>query len=254
MLRISAFKEFGTIAFILSLCVTSLWAGTLQDDFDDGNIDGWRRTLLGDRQTQWSVRDGELVSISQNICPPDIASGLAIGEMTWQNYQFSCQFKIERLFRVDCGRVNLGVAIRSREGQVLNEIAFGVNSKDGVAWRAVCGTNIAGKWKRLHQGQVDIQPKRWYTLRVEANENQHQLHIDDRLICRFQSDLPKKGRVLVWGGNGEIHFDHVVITGDDIPNLNLSPLSGSRAGRLATTWGRLKQLHVTNLKLSEDEL
>jgi hypothetical protein len=229
-------------AVVLILLVDAARAGTVIDTFDDGNFDGWRRTQLGDFKTQWRVVDGELVSISDHICNLDIASGLMFGEKTWRDYTFAFEFKFEQMFIVACGRVNVGAATRSRDGRVLNEVNFGVNSRDGVVWRTVCGRNVNGRWEQFHEavGAATIQPGEWYTVWAVAAGNLHQMFINGQLICQFEAALPEWGGVLLWAGNGEVHFDNVTITGEGMPDLDLSPLSVAPGKKLTTVWGRVK--------------
>ena len=61
------------------LISSSLWAGTVTDDFEDGNFEGWRpsRFALGE-QAEWTVEQGELVFTSKNFCR--VGSALAIGD------------------------------------------------------------------------------------------------------------------------------------------------------------------------------
>ena len=231
------------IIALCSLIVPAGYAGTTVDTFDDGNFDGWHKTQLGDPTTEWRVVDGELVSISDFICNFDIASGLMIGEPTWTDYTVTVEFKFERFFVVQCGRVNLGVATRSRDGRVLNEVSFGVNSKDGDVWRTICGRNVNGQWTLFHEGidTVKIQPQQWYTIRIVALGATHQMFIDGQPICDFEAVLPVWGGVVLWGGNGEVRFDNFTITGPQVPDRDLSPLSVAPKGKLATVWGQMKR-------------
>ena len=54
----------GTTLFLL---LTSAWAGTLRDNFDDGNFEGGRLHKFADKTAQWSVEKGELICISKNF-------------------------------------------------------------------------------------------------------------------------------------------------------------------------------------------
>ena len=72
-----------TMGLMLFVLVSSTWAGTLKDNFDDGNANEWQ--MFGgkannspiDQSTQWVVEKGELVSISKDVCTWSSIFGLA---------------------------------------------------------------------------------------------------------------------------------------------------------------------------------
>ena len=70
--------RFTIIGLLLFLLVIPTWAGTLTDNFNDGNSDGWRLLKgdtgagLLDETAQWTVKKGELVA----TFPGDRFSGL----------------------------------------------------------------------------------------------------------------------------------------------------------------------------------
>jgi len=48
------------ILYILSITFPA-WAGTMMDDFSDGNYDGWSETWMNQNQTTWKVESGVLI-------------------------------------------------------------------------------------------------------------------------------------------------------------------------------------------------
>jgi len=79
-----------------SIFYSPVLAGTFRDDFEDGDLAGWRLWPFGDQSAKWFVKEGELVAISENVC--GVASGFILGNNAWKNYEFECQFKIEQTF------------------------------------------------------------------------------------------------------------------------------------------------------------
>jgi len=63
-----------------------VWAGTLRDDFDDGNMDEWDLSRAFD---SWKVENGELV-----ITPRGVPVEFFIGETTWDDYTVRVKTKI----------------------------------------------------------------------------------------------------------------------------------------------------------------
>ena len=98
-----------TMGLMLFVLVSSAWAGTLKDNFDDGNANEWQ--MFGgkannspiDQSTQWVVEKGELVSISKDVCT--WSSIFGIGENTWTDYEFEFRFRIGNIFSAGCGNI-----------------------------------------------------------------------------------------------------------------------------------------------------
>ena len=101
-----------------------------------------------------------------------------------------------------------------------------------------------------------IIEKKWYTLKIRsfpvgAITTLYEASVDDTPLCEFElKTVVKEGKRLNTGGaalygrNAEVRFDNVVITGENIPDLDMdefvSELSVSSRANLTTTWGKLK--------------
>ncbi len=224
------------VGLILFLMITSVWAGTLRDNFDDGNLDGWRKA--GDQSAQWSVKDGELVSVAKNIC--DWSSDLMIGDDTWKDYEFEAQFKIEQTFPTACRPASLGVGIRydDTNGDFNGATVWVATAKNQVAWQwAGYELYVEGNLKFFAPGKKVTGLRKWYTMRILAEGERFAMFIDDEQIVDFQADIPEKGAASVFAANAEVHFDNIVISGDEIPNTNMGV---EPEAKLATTWGEIK--------------
>ena len=234
-----------TVALTLFLLIISARAGTLRDNFDDGNFLGWK--LLGiPGRSQWFVKNGELVCISDPRKVVDDCKGtdLGIGDETWKDYEFSIQFKIEHTFRGRCRGLPyaaVGVNVR-RHGPAIGRkhwvgIALGPQAI-GVDWLWVsCQRWVLGTIRDIRNQPFFVRSGEWHTMRAVVNGKRHQMFIDDTKICDLQGDLPNKGIVDLWVRSREVHFDNVVITGNEIPDKNLAV---SPKAKLTTTWGQIK--------------
>ncbi|MBM3237570.1 hypothetical protein FJZ31_14870 [Candidatus Poribacteria bacterium] len=105
--------------------------------------------------------------------------------------------------------------------------------KDGIA----SAIFINGNGQTIHNENFKTEVGKWHTLRFVVNGNSYEAFIDDEQICEFQTNLPDRGGAGLAAGNCEAHFDNVVITGDDIPDRNLSV---EPKAKLTTTWGQIK--------------
>lgn len=175
--------------FTVCLLVTEASAGTLRDNFDDGNMDGWQRLHNGNR-ARWSVKNGELVCISKSR--KGWASTLYLGGNTallgdrpWRDYEFQCQFKLVETFRnIGADALNassLGIAVRSTgRKNHLDDVAFGVWSH-GAAWDSIgCAVGLGEKHDTHNRRHFFLQHGRWYTMRMIAAGNRYQTFIDER--------------------------------------------------------------------------
>lgn len=106
------------------------------------------------------------------------------------------------------------------------------------------------------RGSFVTEPRKWYTLKIRSSPigaitTLYEASIDDTPLCDFKlKTVLNEGKRLNTGGavlyvrNAEVRFDNVVITGENIPDLDMNEfvgeLSVSSGGKLTTTWGKLK--------------
>ena len=263
--------KWAAIFLATVLISSSLWAGTLTDNFEDGNFDGWRPSrFVFPEHAEWTVEQGELVFTSKNFCYEGPALG--IGDETWSDYEFSAQFSLKRTFSICSGgwMPALGLAIDSDVAQT-GTMKLEKNQWVGVylsnqephlrndGWKTKgCEVWLPPVYQRgPDRGSFIVEPKKWYTLKIRsfpvgAITTLYEASVDDTPLCEFElKTVVKEGKRLNTGGaalyarNAEVRFDNVVITGENIPNLDMnefvSELSVSRPGaKLTTTWGELK--------------
>ena len=257
------------VVLTLSLLVLKLWAGTIIDDFEDGDFNGWRSARFhGGERSEWVVKNGELVFTAQNFCRT--GSALGIGDETWIDYEFSAQFSLRKTFPICSGGwlPAIGIGIHSN----VAETGTMRPEKNQWVWTGVINrqTNLGNDgWNRKqcevwlppvyaiapNKGEFATKPRRWYTLRLIANIvgnlTVYRALIDEKLLCDFDIETPlKEGERLNTGGaflyvrNAEVRFDNVVISGETIPDLDMNEfvaLSVSPGGKLTTMWGELRQ-------------
>ena len=263
------------VVLVFSLLTLKVWAGKITDDFEDGDLRGWRRTqTAGDERAEWIVKNGELVFTSENFCRATAALGT--GDKTWIDYEFSIDFSIKETFPAGpgCWWPVLGILIQSdmaetgtlKHNRNQYVAAYSLNPEPD---RGNDGWNQKGCDVRMAltpPGPYNLddfltKPRKWYTLRLSSNtagdNNQdsvttYQVFINDKMICDFSFPTPFLGgeRINVGGvaiviRNAEVHFDNVVIAGESIPDIDVNDFVGawsvSRGSKLATTWGEIKR-------------
>ena len=227
------------VGLTLFLLGTSVWAGTLIDDFDDGNLLGWR---VHDKKAQWFVKNGELVSTSRDNCGNHTV--LAIGDTTWKDYEFSVQFKLEQTYHAAChenfhGWVAIGFGGHFTSRNAMNAFVTELNGNIDVWNEFGCAYLSQRKFRTYRIGRFITRQGKWHTAKFIADGEEYKMFIDNRLICRRRDafGLLGKGGVYLFTRNCEVHFDNVVITGDNIPDQNLSVFPKDK---LTATWGQIK--------------
>ena len=170
------------VVFTLLLLVLKAWAGTITDDFEDGNFDGWRpsRFSLGE-QAEWIVEQGELVFTSKNFCY--VGSALGIGDETWSDYEFSAQFSLRRTFPICSGgwMPALGIGIDSDVAQtgtmkleknqwVVVYLSNQEPHRGNDGWKVKgCEVWLPPVYQRgPDRGRFIIEPRKWYTLKAHV--------------------------------------------------------------------------------------
>ena len=227
--------KFMIIELMLFLLAVSAWTGTLRDNFDDGDFSGWQVFQKGDLSATWSVKNGELVCTSQDAC--GWSSTLMIGDESWRDYELQCRFFISQAFPANCRTSSAGIGVHFDVTTGTDAIALAMLF--GNIWEATCQGVALDNDDAVQQLVGPVEQGQWYDMRIVALGNRYKLYMDNKKICEFRA-RPDQGGVILFAANSEVHFDNVVITGDDIPDKNLG-LSVEPKAKLATTWATLKQ-------------
>ncbi len=242
---------------VLSLATTA-WAGVLRDNFNDGDADGWRKfggkifNSQFDETTRWSAETGKLVARSRDA--KGFASVFGIGNRTWRNYEFTCQFEIRDTFpsAPSSPEVGFGLHYNKPNEKVLNGLGFIVIAKDHFNWTlGICQRFWEGFYLRIHaNNNYKLRERHLYRVRAVAEGDLYRMFLDDQLVCEYENPDEfgtslDAGAVVLVAKNCEVHFDEVVITGDEIPNADLNfgewQLAVSPQAKLTYTWGRIKK-------------
>lgn len=239
--------KYLTMGLMLFVLVTWVWSGTLKDNFDDDNADEWRlfkgntgRGLL-DETAQWTVKNGELVATSKDICT--WASIFGIGNRKWKKYDFECRFKIVKSTVGVCGWVPLvGFGVHFDDTKFINGLDLIILTRGGNTWNLHdCERFLNGNLDNPGRvGNVTIKEGEWYTAEIIFDDGFYKMSIDNQLLCNIPANAPDAGAVAFLARDCEVHFDDIAITGDGIPDRNLGLFIDPKA-KLATTWAKIKQ-------------
>jgi hypothetical protein len=230
-LEVQAMKH-AMIGVALLLLATSVWAGTLRDDFDDGDMDEWDLSLSG-AGSIWEIKDGELV------ITPRGGVLFFIGETTWENYTVRVRTRIVK-HRSTGGVQGPNVLVREQFRPLPEHhlYVFGLGDRGGgkIAYAFYPRGNTPMHFvSKPFEWELD----KWYDLKLTAEGEQFWFYVDNQLMIHYTDDVHPKGKVGIGSGGQETtaHFDDFSVTGDDVPDLDLDV---SPEVKLATTWGQVK--------------
>ena len=231
------------VGLCLLLYVGASHAGTLRDDFSDGNSDGWRIAKLLGQGTTWTVEDERLVAKSVGACAwwPN---ALLIGGDTWRDYSIEVRIMVVEAFPIACQGAGVGGLVHAADvGAIsLSGLSCFGASRDPFLNRTLCYTQpLEGDFQLDDDRTFAVEPNRWYTMRIVAGAKDYRMFGDDVLICETERQVPDRGAAGLTVRNAEVHFDDVVITGPNVPDVGL--LSVNSTDKAAATWAQIKRLH-----------
>jgi hypothetical protein len=226
--RVSIVVYFGLSLLFLTgmLCLPApvIYAGTLADDFNDGNADGW--TVLDKPASKWVVKGG---GYSGEIA--EGAEGVAlIGKADWDVE--SIEVKIR-----DLKGEWMALAWRWKDVSNFDSWWIDIKNKKLEAWPKI--GDYEGAARASHAIPLDVTKEA--TLKIVIKGDTHDAYFDGKLIGNYKNDKFKTGQVglLVWAGSAT--FDDVKITGPNVVGTGGGPVSVSPKGNLATFWGKMKR-------------
>ena len=222
---------FYTIAYAIVLNQQS-FAGTWTDAFEDDKTQEWELFNTFDEETKWWIDAGEAVCETFELNIPSI---WATGELDWRNYSLSCRAK---LVKAKDEPATLGLILHQR----WEELYF-------YAFR------ISYPWKIIHitrhsedgattLGEFDFAAKldTWYTLTASIDSRGRlKFQINDEVFTAIDANPIKSGKAGLMVGGAQTQFDDVEIRGTNIPNGGPGALPVASLGKLAITWGQLKE-------------
>ena len=225
------------IGLCLLLFSALVWAGTLTDDFSDGNTDGWQKSDPWGMGASWQVENGKLVGISSNANGFDTHLYLKDSQ-SWKDYELSIRVKIVKNFseQVSGGGLLMRQTANPKQYMhfklVLRDTFLGPDSP-----KARFLMMNAGKWETTEE-LLDAKLGAWHQLRLKASGRHFEGYVDGNKVIDKNDNHFAQGAVGIALNGAEAHYDEFVVTGDDVPDL---ALSAQPSGKLATLWARLKR-------------
>jgi hypothetical protein len=232
-------------AFLSILLVSiSAWAGTWRDDFNDGDLNGWRMTKgiwegkLMPNKGNWHVENGVVIGGEEAA---DTWHALSVSEGgSWSDYTAEVSVRISKPLQ-DWQMVTLYVSPEEgrSSGLALRDVLGGMFAE------AFTYTHVPAVMNPIQRKPFKMETDRWYRLKIKIEEKIDdekgvvQCFIDDVPILQFQGY--RKGAPGFSVYQTVAMFDDFVVTGSDIPDRGLGAKGVSPKGKLATIWAGLKR-------------
>jgi len=243
-------RIFHLPTWIIFWLVLPTMAGTLKDDFNDGNLDGWThecvhadkqlnrhpcKTRVGD--SIWQVEKGVL---TVKVGELDEILFITVGEENWKNYTVSIRTRIVKHQPFHCWGESAGLVLRVSSPLDFYMFGIGTVCLRPKTAQAYYLKEIFGI-KHLETARFEWEIGKWYKLQIEAKGNQFKYYIDGKLVINYTDGSHSTGKIGIWGGvhSTTYHYDDFTVTGGQVSDLNLSV---SPQSRLATVWAQVKSV------------
>ena len=204
-------KLISAIPTIILVCF-SIWAwqptfaGTWQDDFEDGGGCEWEILDVDPQVEKWWIDNGEAVG---EIFQPGLMSVWFTGEPTWKNYSLSCRAK---LVKAKDEPSSIGLMLHAINEENARYLFFIDYVFDTV--RIVKA--VQDDWFPVIY-PFDAEIDTWYELTATVHEDGRlEFQVDDEIFTVIDDDPLKGGQAGLVVADGQARFDSVEITGSNI--------------------------------------
>ena len=217
------------------LTAASAWAGTLVDDFSDGDFDGWGEAWMLHNQTTWKVESGVLTGDN----PSAWGTYLIIGDMTWQDYEVEADALLTTI-KNTAASIEIGLRQNGQVGAQFKAITFVLMKTSWVgpegAYALYFANNAVSVRKTIAR---PFEIGKWYHLKVTVQGDHYQFYVDGSKEIDIHFKTLESGGAAFGAHSGVAQYDNVSIKGDAVPDLGLSV---SPQGKSAILWAELKSI------------
>ena len=208
------------VIFMVSILTSTASAGVWQENFDNGLPDGWNAV-----KGEWKIEKDAYAETSGAQYAKTM-----FGDEDWTDYTLEVDVTLVKNVGVNAA----GVLIRAdKDGN--NGMRFWIRTDQHKCqfsrWRENQFEHIVTPLP------VDPEVGETYRLKVVAERQDYKCFVDDELLFEGDDDMKFRdsGRIGFITYEANVHYDNLVIDGEDIPAFAVDP-----NGKVATRWGQLK--------------
>ena len=245
--------QFVTIVVILFFITASTSAGTFIETFNDGDLEEWKELVRLDKAPGvWKVVDDELQTISRE----KFVRLLTTGDSTWEDY--TVEFEVKPLNKHGTGAISIAARVKdtwvvlcSIEDPV--ELVEGKPPGQREQISCIYGDFHDVTFVRLHaEPHPLLKLNKWTHLKLRIHGNVVTFSVNEKQVMG-PIQMPnligvanvghfpdfRTGGVGLGLANYTARFDNITVTGDSVPDSG--GFAVTPQGKLATTWGQLRQ-------------
>jgi hypothetical protein len=221
------------VLWLLAALVTipHVGAGTFRDDFEDGDLDGWRQAHPADPML-WRTVDGELECTRQDR----VSTILVIGEDDWSDYTI----EYDVMLLEDLGTGDVDVMARYIDPVWSHVIIFGIG--DFLGEPAVFTERFPDD-VTTQKPFGPLELNEWHHIKLQAEGDNFTFWVNDEKIIEHKDEAVKSGSIGLGLANHTARFDNVEIAGPDVPDVTPPTWKAhpiQPRNKLAETWGKIK--------------
>ena len=244
--------KFALIVTLLFLLPLSVWAGTFLETFDGKDLDRWQQIWAIKGPAVWEIDDGELRAESREA----YIHLLTTGDTTWEDY--TMELDVKPLKKHGIGGITIAVRVEETwlvYCSISDPVIIRGDDPPVQERRIGCyagGLHVPPRAILFSEQHPLLRLNRWSHLKLSVEGDIFTFWIDEEQIMpptqlqifrqiEVFADFPdfQTGGVGFGLWNYTAIFDNITVTGDSVPNsgdFDVTP-----QGKLATTWGQLKQ-------------
>ena len=230
--------------FVCIICMLAIafpvFAGTWNDNFDDGDLDGWSVYNYSGGTSVWEVENGQVRIERSHIYASAAILDNSIG---WKDYEISFDAMIDKTLNPDVSFVLISARVSENSGNTNHvgpALAYNWNGSRkimyGLAKKGAQELNLSF----FDEDPYPVELSKWYRIKLSAMGNKYQFFVDDVLQKEFTLSGYESGGVMMGAGGCVAYLDNVTITGNDIPNGGSGITSVQSKMTLPIVWGGLK--------------
>lgn len=221
-----------TVTVLCMLLVAlSVRAGTFRDDFEDGNLDGWRQANPATPML-WKIVDGELECTRLDAT----STVFVVGEDSWTDYTI----EYEVMLLEDHGTGDVDVMARYIDPVWTHVILFAIGDYLGAS--AIFAQRFPGNVVEQEPFEP-LELNVWHRLKLEAEGDNFTFWLNNEKIMDYRDAMVETGSIGLGLANYTARFDNVEISGPEVPDVTPSTWKSQSVqpgGNLVATWGSIK--------------
>ena len=236
-------KGFISVLIALMVFVPISIAGTLIEDFDDGDNEGWERSPQNkDSKAFWGVDKKEK---AMKFDPKGVGWKEAISQMNfvgtdqvknvreWKDYDVEVDIKLTEAANFPGGprgRVDL------KTGG--HYVVWLYPTSGELKLYKNPGWDINAGIKTIGAGKFKPKVDEYHKVKLSMRGSDIKVYYDGNLEIEAKDKSHKQGTIAVGSQDKVVYFDNIKVEGPDIPNTDMSSVEPE--GKLTSIWARIK--------------